>query len=152
MRLGRRIHRRIVGHVHQVFADDDQLAPYRQIVNRAPVGLCVDDGRCGSGKPSEILRDCQFANWRLRSEEGLERDRGGMLPGLDQLAHHLEQLAMQRLEEMRGLQEARDPVEGLVIDEDRAEQSLLGFDVVGGLPERQRVEAFLKGRRGGKGG
>ena len=76
-----------------------------------------------------------------------------MLARPDQLAHNLEQLAMQRLEEMGGLQEARHPVERLVIDENRAEQSLLGLDVVRGLPEGQRIQAFLKGRLlGGNGG
>ncbi len=42
--------------------------------------------------------------------------------------------AMHRLEEMLRLEEIRDPVEGLVVDEDRAEQRLLGLDVLRRLP------------------
>src|SRR5208337_94598 len=112
----------------------------------------VDD-RCGSRRqPAKILRHGQLANRRLRIEKGLERDRRGMLAGPYQLAHDLEQLAMQRLEEMASLQEARNPVEALIINENRAEQSLLGLDIVRGLPEGQRIQAFLKGRLGGKSG
>ena len=37
---------------------------------------------------------------------------------------------MDRLEEMLRLEEVGDPVERLVVDEDRAEQRLLGLDVV----------------------
>ena len=42
---------------------------------------------------------------------------------------------MQRVVEMTGLEEARDPVDGLVIDQDRAEQRLLRLDIM-----RRRAE------------
>ena len=37
---------------------------------------------------------------------------------------------VQRVVEMRGLQEARDAVDRLVIDEDRAEQGLLSLEIM----------------------
>jgi hypothetical protein len=37
---------------------------------------------------------------------------------------------VQRLEEMRRLEEVRDPVEGVVVDQDRAQQRLLRLDIV----------------------
>ncbi len=46
---------------------------------------------------------------------------------------------VQGIEEMLGPEEARDAVERLVVDEDGAEQRLLGLDVVGRAAERQRV-------------
>ena len=49
---------------------------------------------------------------------------------LDQPHHGREDPAMHRLVEMLRPQELRDPVIGLVVDQDRAEQRLLGFDVV----------------------
>ena len=48
-------------------------------------------------------------------------------------------LLVDRLEEMRRLEEVGDAVERLVVDQDRAEQRLLGLDVVRGGAERQRV-------------
>ncbi len=152
LRLRRRLDRRIVGHVHQVPADDDQLAPHGQIVDHPPIGRRVDDGRRRSRQPAEILRHRQLANRRLRIEERLQRHRRGVLAHADQLAHDLEQLGVQRLEEMRRPAESRNAVERFVVDEDRAKQSLLGFDVVRGLPEGQGVQAFFKRRLGGEGG
>ena len=47
---------------------------------------------------------------------------------------------MQRIVEVVRLQEAGDAVMRLVVDEDGAEQRLLGFQVVGGRPEVWRLE------------
>ena len=52
------------------------------------------------------------------------------LVGADDLAGDLVDAPMHRLEEMRRLEEIGDAVEGLVVDEDRAEQRLLGLDVL----------------------
>src|SRR5690606_37291622 len=66
-----------------------------------------------------------------------------LLAGLNELRGDLVDLLVQRIGEMLGLEEAGDPVHGLVVDENGAEQGLLGFDVVRRLPELQR----LVGRR-----
>jgi hypothetical protein len=55
---------------------------------------------------------------------------------------------MDRLEEMVGQQEVRDPVEGVVIDQDRAQQRLLGLDVVR-LDAIFRLAVFETGDEGG---
>ena len=39
---------------------------------------------------------------------------------------------------MGGLEEVGDPVEGVIVDEHGAEQSLFGLDVVGGFPIERR--------------
>ena len=54
----------------------------------------------------------------------------GDLVGADQLARHLIDAPVHRLEEMDRLEEVGDAVEGLVVDEDGAEQRLLGLDVL----------------------
>ena len=83
------------------------------------------------------------------AEERLQRDRRRQLAGPDQRARDLEDAAMDRLEEMLRLQEVRHAVEGVVVDEDRAEQRLLGLDIVRGLPEGKGVQAlFQRGSRG----
>ena len=79
-------------------------------------------------------------------EEGLERDRRRDLAGADQVARDLIDLLMDRLEEMLRLEEVRNPVEGLVVDEDRAEQRLFRLDIVrGGAIERGRFFDLLAG-------
>ena len=66
------------------------------------------------------------------------RHRIGDLAHADQFAGDLEDLAVQRLVEMRRLQEIRDAVEGVVVDQDRAEQRLLGLDIVRRLAVERR--------------
>ena len=51
---GRGLDRRVVGDVHHVFADGDQVPADREVVDRAAVILGVDDGR-GLGR--EAARD-----------------------------------------------------------------------------------------------
>ena len=69
----------------------------------------------------------------MLAEEGLQRDRGGEFSGADQRARDLEDAAMDLLDEMLDLQEVGDPVVGVVVDQNRAEQRLLGLDVAGGV-------------------
>ena len=69
----------------------------------------------------------------------LQRDRRRELVGADQAAGKLENALMDRLEEMLRLEEVGDAVERLVIDEDGAEQRLLGLDIV-----RRRAERRLR--------
>ena len=152
LRFRRRIDGRIIGHIHHVLADDDQLAANSQIIDGAPVSLRIDDRRRRRSEPPEILRDGQLANGRLRVEERLQRDRRGVLAGLDQLGHDLEKAAMQGLEKVVRLQKARNAVKGFVVDQNRAKQCLLGLDVVRGLPEGQGIQAFFQSCLGGESG
>ena len=101
----------------------------RQVVDRPAVVLGIDDGHGLRREPREILRHRQLADLLVGRQEGLDGDRIGGLAHPDDVAGDLEDLAVQRLEQMDGLQEVRDAVEGVVVDEDRAEQRLLGLDV-----------------------
>ena len=95
----------IVGHVHHVLADQDQLAPRSEVVDRAPVVARVDDGGGVGGKPAQVLRDRQIGIDRLGGlEERLERDRRRLLAGGDQLGRRLIDLLVQRIVEMLRLQ------------------------------------------------
>ena len=77
---------------------------------------------------------CSFSFRKLFSVRGsavlLEPDE---LPGL------LVDLAVQRIEEMDRLEEIGDAVEGLVVDQDRAEQRLLHLDVMRDLAVKRLV-------------
>ena len=72
-------------------------------------------------------------------EERLERDRRRLLARGDQLGGRLVDLLVQRIVEVVRLEEARDAVVRLVVDEDGAEQRLLGLEVVGRGAEGQRL-------------
>ena len=74
----------------------------------------------------------------LGLEEGLERDRRRPLAAEDQLRGCLVEARVQSVVEMRGLQEARDAVDRLVVDEDRAEQGLLGLEIMRRRAENRR--------------
>ena len=85
---------------------------------------------CGTVTPPTIM----FA------EESLERDRRRELAGADQRAGDLENAAMNFLDEMLASEEVRNAVERVVVDEDRAEQRLLGLEVV----RRRAIGALLR--------
>ena len=132
------IDRRVIGEVDHVLADADQIAPDRQVIDGTPVILRVDDrGRLGR-EPGKILRGREPGDVGVGGQEGLERDRGRDLAGADQAGGDLEHLLVDRLEEVFRLEEVGDPVEGVVVDQDRADQGLLDLDVV------RRVPVFVR--------
>ena len=106
----------------------DQLAPQRQIVDGAAVIAGVDDRRRLGGEAREVLRHADAAEVVL-AQERLQRDRRSELAGADQRAGDLVDAAMNLLDEMLRLEKVGDPVEGVVVDEDGAEQRLFGFEV-----------------------
>src|SRR5262249_15855007 len=59
-----------------------------------------------------------------------QRDRRGELGGADEAARNLENLLMDRLKEMAGLEKVGDPIERFVVDQNGAQQGLLRLDVV----------------------
>src|SRR6185369_11150940 len=56
-------------------------------------------------------------------------DRARDLAGAHQRTGEVVDLLMHRIEEVRGLEEVRDAIERLVVDEDGAQQRLLDLDV-----------------------
>ena len=139
--VGRRhVDRRVIGDVDHVLADRDQRAARGEVVDGAAVVGGVDDGDGLGGKAREIVRDRHVADLLVGRQEGLDRHRIGHLAHADELGRDLEDLAVQRLVEMRGLQEIRDAVEGVVVDEHGAEQRLLRLDVV----RRLAIERCLR--------
>ena len=62
------VDRRVIGDVDDVLADADQVAPDRQIVDRAAVVLGVDDRRRLGGEARQILRHGERRRDRARRE------------------------------------------------------------------------------------
>ena len=137
-----RIDRGVVGDVDDLLADRDELAPEREVIDAAPVVVGVDDRRGFGGEARQILRHRNAAEVVV-AEEGLEGDRGGELALPDHGAGDLEDAAMNFLDEVLTTQEIGDAVEGVVVDHDRAEQGLFGFDI----GRRNPIGAFRCGGR-----
>ena len=127
----RQVDGRIVGRVHHVLADADEVAAHGEVVDRAAVILGVDDGRGFGGEAREILRHGEAAEIVL-AQERLQRDGRRHLAGADQLRGDLEDAPVNLFVEVLGAQEIGDAVERVVVDEDRAQQGLFGLDVVRG--------------------
>ncbi len=123
-------HGRIVGLVDQLLADVDQAALEPEVVQQPAVVAGVEDRLGGAGEAREIARAVELAQRLVLVERDLEGQVVGEPALLDQPAHRLEDPTVHRLVEMLRPQELRDPVIGLVVDQDRAEQRLLGLDVV----------------------
>ena len=76
------------------------------------------------------MRQVKVANGEVGGQERLQRDRRRDLVRTDDLRRDLIDLLVNRLEEMGRLEEIRDAVERLVVDEDCAQKRLLRFDIV----------------------
>ena len=121
----------VIGGRRHFLADLDQRSTDRKIVDGLPVVGGVEDGGGLGREAGKILRDRDFGDQRF-GQVGLDRDRRRRLAGADDLADDLVDLAMHRLIEMLGHEEIGDAVEGLVVDQNGAQQRLLGLDVVRG--------------------
>ena len=106
------------------------VAPDREVVDRAAVIRGIDDGGRFGGEAGEILARRQSGDVDVGRQERLQRDRRRELAGADQAARDVEDLRMDRLEEMLRLEKIGDAIKRLVIDEDRAQQRLLRLDIV----------------------
>ena len=125
-----KIHRRIEGDIDHVLADPDQVATQRHVVDRAAIVLRVDD-RGGLGRETrQVLADRHAAEIGVGGQEGFQRDGGRDLAHPDQAGGGLENGLVDRLEEVLGFQKVGNPVERIVVHQDRAQQALLRFDIV----------------------
>ena len=138
----------VKGDVDHVLADLDQRAADRQVVDRMAVIFGIDDRRRFRSEPRQVLADRQATNIDVGVEERLERDRSGQFTGADQVTRELVNLLVNRLKEMRRLQKIRNPIEGLIVDQDSAKQRLFRLDIVrSGTVERSRFCDLLAGCR-----
>ena len=134
LRARGKIHRRIEGDIDHVLADPDQVAAQRHVVDRAAVVLRVDD-RGGLGRETrEVLANRHAADIGIGGQEGFQRDGGRDLAHPDQAAGGLENGLVDRLEEVLRFQKVGNPVERVVVDQDRAQQALLRLDIVRRAP------------------
>ena len=134
-----RVDWRVIGDVDDVLADRNELASHREVVDAAAIVVSVDDRRRFAGEAGEILRHRHAAEIVV-AEERLERDRRRQLARPDQRSGDLEDAAMDLLDEMLAPEEVGNAVERVIVDEDRAEQRLLGLEIV----RRRAIGAILR--------
>ena len=84
----------------------------------------------------EVLANRHAADVGVGRQERLQRDGGRDLAHPDQAAGGLEDGLMDRLEEVLRLQKVGNPVERVVVDQDRAQQALFRLDIVRRAPDR----------------
>ena len=126
----REIHRRIEGDIDHVLADPDQVAAQRQLIDRPPVILGVDDGGGFGGEAGEVLADRHAADVGVGRHEGFQRDRGRDLAHPNQAAGGLVDGLVDRLEVVLRFEKIRNPVERVIVDQDGAQQALFRLDIV----------------------
>ena len=160
--LGRQIEQLLFGHldllarievdillerlVDDVAADFDQLAAEMQIVDLPAIIGGIDDGDDRGGELRQIARPADVGQRAVLLEERLQRDGTRDLAALDQLFRRLVDALMDWFEEIIRAQEFRDPVISRVIDQQRAQKRLFGFEVLGRRAVGGRVRRSRDGR------
>ncbi len=117
------VHRRVEGDVDHVLADADQVAAQRQLIDRAAVVLRVDDGGGFGGEPGEVLADTVMppmsvsAGRKVFSVTGWRSCPRGS--GCRRCRRSVWWIGSKKC---FGLEKVRNPVERVVVDQDRAQQ------------------------------
>ena len=132
LRLWRIFDRRFIGRVDNVFAQMDQRTPDEEIVQDTCVIAHIRvSGRCLC-KTREIGVTAHFLQSRIRLHRRMQGEGRYHHPAaLHRAGHRFIKPLVQRIVEMLALQNRGNPLQRLIVDEDRAEQSLLDFDIVG---------------------
>jgi hypothetical protein len=101
-----------------------------QIVDRAAIVFRVDDGDGFEARRARYCATVMSPTFSSAGRKVLSVTGFAILPMRMMLDGHLEDLAVQRFVEMARLQEVGDAVEGVVVDEDGAQQRLFRLNVV----------------------
>jgi len=118
-----------IGVVDDILADGDELAAQIEVVNGAAIVLGIENGDDRGGQAHEILCAADLGERAVLIEQILERHRIGDLAALDEARDGGEDAAVNGLGEMFGQQKFGDSVEGRIVDENGAQERLLGLDI-----------------------
>ena len=108
----------------------NDIAATSKITNDLGVIGRIDDGSCLGGETSEVLRNCEVPDLKISWQKSFDRDGTDELASADQLSAYPENLSIDGFEEVFRVDQGIDCGKCLVVDEDRAEQTLLSLDVV----------------------
>ncbi len=135
------LHRRL-GHLAR---DAQHLAAQRQVVDDAGVIGGVGRRRRTVHQVVEVAQTAQVLERRIAPEPFHQADGLGQLALANGLLHGAEQALVERLVEVATLQPIAQPLIGRVVEQDRAQERLFGFEIVGrgrnGLARRRTRKA-----------
>ncbi len=117
-------------------ADADQVAAQGQVVDGAGIVRRVCGGRRPVHQVGQVADAAKFLESRVAVELFGQQDRFGQLALPDRTLDRRPEPLVERLVEVPGLQEVTDPLEGGVVVEEGAQQSLFGLDVGWGVRDR----------------
>jgi hypothetical protein len=123
----------VIRRVDDLLADQDELTPHGEFVDGAAIGLGIDHGGGFGRQTRQILRHGN-ATQIMITQECFKRDGRRCFARLDQLHHHIKNAPMQFFRKMLRCQKIGDAIISVIVDEDRAKQSLFCFDIMRGRP------------------
>jgi hypothetical protein len=119
----------LVAVIDQIGPDLDQLPPQMRIIDDSRVVGGVQDRHHRGGEPGEITRPADFRERAVLVEIILQRDRIGDLSARANPADRGVDALMGRVMKMFSEEIFLDPLVGLVVDQDGAEEGLFSLDV-----------------------
>ena len=122
--------RRVVGGRGDFGRGRGERAQHRLLAHDARVVGDVGGGRDAGGELGDVGRAADRLELAARAQRVGHRDRVDRLIAVRQLGHHAEDLAMRLAVEVVGVKDFERLVDGLVLEQDRAEHRLLGLEIL----------------------
>ena len=107
-----------------------ERAQYRLLAHDARVVGDVGGGRDAGGELGDVSRAADRFELAARAQRVGHRDGVDRLVAVRQLGHHAKDLAMRLAIEVVGVEDFEGLVDGLVLEQDRAEHRLLGLQIL----------------------
>jgi len=130
--LGAFVGWRLISGIDDILANADQAAAHRQIMQDAGIIAHIGHGRRRRHQAGEIGDTAQFDQTGIGLHRGMQSERRqDKRAALKRLRHGFEDAGMQRIVKMIRLDQRADPLQRLVVHQQRAQQRLLDLDVIG---------------------
>ncbi len=127
-------------------ADADQVAAQGQVVDQPAIFGGVGPWRGAVHQIGQIAQPAQLIEGGVLAEPLHHHDRLGQLALLDVLFDGREQPGVERLIEVARLQLVAQPLEHAVVEQQRAQQGLLGFQIVRRVSDPRVVGPSIVGQ------
>ena len=134
-----------VGVIDDIVAQSNQLAAQIAVENQAGIVFGIDDGYRGAGQIHQVFRSADFVQNTVRRQITAQRDRIGRMPAGEQRGDGLIDFGMDRAGKMEGAQKFRHFLQRVVVGQNRSQQSLFGFDVLGRHAHRKGFGCLIHG-------
>ena len=127
---GSEFERRFIGGVDDCLAHADERPPHRKIDEYPGVILDVGNNRRGAREIHKIALAAHFGQTRILLHRGFQSQRRHDMSTRPHPLHGREQPLMEGIVQMFRLESSRRAIEGIIVDQNGANQSLLDIDVI----------------------